>query len=133
MPPSASEVAASDAGPLMALGTLDRLDLLACLFRRTLVAQAVLDECLARPGAADARAIRAECVKQIAIHSRGRACGRETGLLLGSADIAQARLPKFLSILGAQSRDKLILQPFIAERRHRRAVLRQYLARLDAQ
>ena len=43
----------------MALGTLDRLDLLARLFRRTLVAQAVLDECLARPEAADARAIRA--------------------------------------------------------------------------
>ena len=59
MPPSASEVAASDAGPLMALGTLDRLDLLARLFRRTLVARAVLDECLARPDAADARAIRA--------------------------------------------------------------------------
>lgn len=62
MPPSATSeaaVAASDAGPLMALGTLERLDLLPRLFRRTLVPQAVLAECLARPELDDARAIRA--------------------------------------------------------------------------
>ena len=49
----------SDAGPLMALGVLDRLDLLTRLFRRTLVPEAVLAECVARPDLADARAIRA--------------------------------------------------------------------------
>ena len=49
----------SDAGPLMALGVLDRLDLLARLFLRTLVPEAVLAECVARPDLADARAIRA--------------------------------------------------------------------------
>ena len=49
----------SDAGPLMALGVLDRLDLLARLFLRTLIPEAVLAECVARPDLADARVIRA--------------------------------------------------------------------------
>jgi predicted nucleic acid-binding protein len=59
--PSAISVAVSDTGPLIALARLDRLPLLAALFSRILVPEAVLDECTARPELVDAERIRRAC------------------------------------------------------------------------
>lgn len=58
---SAISVAVSDAGPLIALARLDRLALLPALFARTLVPEAVLDECTARPELIDAARIGQAC------------------------------------------------------------------------
>lgn len=49
----------SDAGPLISLGRLDLLGLLAGLFTEVQVPEQVLAECLARPGNVDAERIRA--------------------------------------------------------------------------
>lgn len=59
MPPSATRVVVSDAGPLIALGRLDLLALLQALFAQVQVPQAVLRECLARPENVDTGRIRA--------------------------------------------------------------------------
>lgn len=59
MPPSAISVVVCDAGPLIALGRLDRLGLLTALFRDVQVPQAVLAECLLRPELLDAQRIQA--------------------------------------------------------------------------
>lgn len=53
-----TEVVVADAGPLISLGRLDLLPLLARLFGVVHVPQVVLDECLARPDQADAQRIR---------------------------------------------------------------------------
>ncbi len=59
MPPSATKVVVvSDAGPLIALGRLDLLELLARLFDEVQVPEAVLRECLARPELPDAQRIQ---------------------------------------------------------------------------
>ncbi len=52
-PHSAISVVVADAGPLIALGKLDRLDLLPALFERVMVPHAVLAECLTQPGLPD--------------------------------------------------------------------------------
>ena len=59
MPLLAIRVVVSDSGPLIALGRLDRLDLLAGLFEEVQVPQAVLTECVARPEFLDAQRIQA--------------------------------------------------------------------------
>lgn len=51
-------VVVSDAGPLIALGRLDLIDVLGELFAQVQVPQEVIRECLARPGNADALRIR---------------------------------------------------------------------------
>ncbi|MEW6384721.1 MAG: DUF3368 domain-containing protein [Pseudomonadota bacterium] len=58
---SATSVAVSDAGPLIALARLDRLALPGGLFDRILVPEAVLNECTARPELDDAARIRRAC------------------------------------------------------------------------
>jgi len=58
---SAISVAVADAGPLIALARLDRLALLASLFDRVLVPEAVFAECVARPDLVDATRIRQGC------------------------------------------------------------------------
>lgn len=67
MPPSDPErapavgrqrIVVSDAGPLISLGRLDLLPLLGDLFAEVQVPDVVVDECLARPGNADAQRIR---------------------------------------------------------------------------
>ncbi|NMG70195.1 DUF3368 domain-containing protein [Parazoarcus communis] len=50
-------VVVADAGPLIALGRLNRLDLLPFLFSDVQVTATVLDECLARPDLPDAKRI----------------------------------------------------------------------------
>lgn len=50
-------VVVADAGPLIALGRLHRLDLLPLLFADVQVTATVLDECLARPDLPDAQRI----------------------------------------------------------------------------
>ena len=115
MPPSASEGAASDAGPLMALGTLDGLDSLARLFRRTLVAQAVLDECLAWPtpairAAADMGLFKVQASEPIAETALGPgkrsaiALAQAHGALLLADDRAARRYAKAagLRVVGIQ-------------------------------
>lgn len=59
MQPSAIRVVVSDSGPLIALGRLDRLAVLADVFREVQVPRDVLAECLRRPELPDARAIQA--------------------------------------------------------------------------
>ena len=59
MPPSVVDVAVSDAGPLIALGRLDKLALLYALFHQVQVPDAVLAECLARPEQADTQRVLA--------------------------------------------------------------------------
>ena len=59
MQPSATKVVVADAGPLIALGRLDRLALLGGVFEQVQVPRAVLAECLARPELADAQRIMA--------------------------------------------------------------------------
>lgn len=61
MPISADHrrVVIADAGPLIALGRLDRLDLLPRLFTEVQVTATVVMECLARPGLPDAVRIAA--------------------------------------------------------------------------
>lgn len=61
MPPSAISVAVSDTGPLIALGRLDLLWVLAHSFSQVQVPVAVLAECLAQPGFADAVSIKKAC------------------------------------------------------------------------
>jgi predicted nucleic acid-binding protein len=51
-------VVVSDAGPLISLGRLDLLDLLGALFSEVRVPDAVIGECLARPGNIDAQRIQ---------------------------------------------------------------------------
>lgn len=51
-------VVVCDAGPLIALGRLDQLALLNRLFKHVQVPDAVIKECLARPGNADAQRIQ---------------------------------------------------------------------------
>jgi predicted nucleic acid-binding protein len=58
-PLSAISVVVADAGPLIALGRLDRLGLLTAVFRQVQVPHAVLAECMARPDLADARRVEA--------------------------------------------------------------------------
>ena len=58
LPPSAISVVVCDAGPLIALGRLDRLRLLTALFRDVQVPQAVLAECVLRPE----RSLRRGCM-----------------------------------------------------------------------
>ena len=53
-----SVVVVSDAGPLIALGRLDLLPVLGALFREVQVPEAVVAECMARPGNPDAQRIR---------------------------------------------------------------------------
>lgn len=67
------KVVVADSGPLIALGRLDLLDLLAHLFEEVQVAQAVLTECLARPELADARRIQAAADKRRVAGVRWRA------------------------------------------------------------
>lgn len=50
-------VVVADAGPLIALGRLDRLDLLPRLFSEVQVTSTVLDECLVHPSLLDAQRI----------------------------------------------------------------------------
>jgi predicted nucleic acid-binding protein len=52
-------VVVADAGPLIALGRVDRIDLLAVVFQQTQVPQAVLAECLVQSQRPDARRIEA--------------------------------------------------------------------------
>ena len=59
MQPSATKVVVADAGPLIALGRLDRLVLLGGVFEQVQVPRAVLAECLARPELEDAQRIMA--------------------------------------------------------------------------
>ena len=59
MPPSPVDVVVSDAGPLIALGRLDKLALLHALFHQVQVPDAVLAECLARPEQADTQRVLA--------------------------------------------------------------------------
>ena len=59
MQPSATKVVVADAGPLIALGRLDRLALLGGVFEQVQVPRAVLAECLARPELEDAQRIMA--------------------------------------------------------------------------
>ncbi len=59
MQPSGNRLVVTDAGPLMALGRLDLLTVLPRLFDEIQVPEAVLAECLARPGLPDAVRIRA--------------------------------------------------------------------------
>jgi len=59
LPPSATSVVVADAGPLIALGRLDRLTLLTAVFQQIQVPHAVLAECLLRRDLADARRIEA--------------------------------------------------------------------------
>ena len=58
MQPSAISVVVSDSGPLIALGRLDRLAVLAGVFREVQVPRDVLAECLRRPELPDAQAIQ---------------------------------------------------------------------------
>lgn len=58
MPPSAISLVVCDAGPLIALGRLDRLGLLPALFHDVQVPQAVLAECVLRPELLDAQRIQ---------------------------------------------------------------------------
>lgn len=55
--PAWPRVVVSDAGPLISLGRLDLLKLLPALFSRVQVPEAVIGECLARPGNNDAQRI----------------------------------------------------------------------------
>lgn len=59
LPPSGTSVVVADAGPLIALGRVDRLDLLAAVLHQVQVPRAVLAECMARPDLTDARRIDA--------------------------------------------------------------------------
>ena len=59
MPPSVTKVVVSDAGPLIALGRLDRLSILADVFREVQVPRVVFAECLRRPELPDAQRIQA--------------------------------------------------------------------------
>lgn len=56
-PRSATRIVVADAGPLIALGRLDRLVLLTAVFEQVQVPQAVLEECLFHPDLSDARRI----------------------------------------------------------------------------
>jgi predicted nucleic acid-binding protein len=56
---SATRVVVADSGPLIALGRLDLLPLLAHVFEQAQIPQAVLAECTARPELIDARRIAA--------------------------------------------------------------------------
>lgn len=58
MPASAISVVVCDAGPLIALGRLDRLGLLTALFHDVQVPRAVLAECVLRPELLDAQRIQ---------------------------------------------------------------------------
>lgn len=58
MPLSTVSVVVADAGPLIALGRLDRLVLLSTLFAQVQVPRAVLAECFAKPDLADAQRIQ---------------------------------------------------------------------------
>lgn len=58
-PRSAISVVVADAGPLIALGRIDRLPLLSDVFQQVQVPHAVLAECLWNPDLADARRIDA--------------------------------------------------------------------------
>lgn len=57
--PSEIRVVVSDSGPLIALGRLDRLPVLAGVFREVQVPRQVVAECLRRPDLADAQRIQA--------------------------------------------------------------------------
>jgi predicted nucleic acid-binding protein len=59
LPPSAISVVVADAGPLIALGRLDRLALLSALFEQVQVPHVVLAECLLRRDLVDAQRIEA--------------------------------------------------------------------------
>ena len=59
MQPSATRVVVSDAGPLIALGRLDKLAILVGVFREVQVPREVLAECVRRPELPDAQAIEA--------------------------------------------------------------------------
>ena len=59
MHPSAISVVVADAGPLIALGRLDRLPILVDVFREVQVPRDVLAECLQRPELLDAQRIQA--------------------------------------------------------------------------
>jgi predicted nucleic acid-binding protein len=59
LPPSAISVVVADAGPLVALGRLDRLVLLSAVFQQVQVPHIVLAECLLRRDLADAQRIEA--------------------------------------------------------------------------
>lgn len=58
-PPSITELIVADSGPLISLGRLDLLSLLARLFGQVRVPQAVLDECMAKPGQDDTLRVQA--------------------------------------------------------------------------
>lgn len=58
-PPWAISVVFADAGPLIALGRVDRLALLTAVFQQVQVPHAVLAECMLRPQLPDARRIEA--------------------------------------------------------------------------
>jgi uncharacterized protein len=57
--PSAIRVVVSDSGPLIALGRLDRMEILTAVFSEVQVPRDVIAECLSRPELSDARAIQA--------------------------------------------------------------------------
>ena len=59
MHPSAISVVVADAGPLIALGRLDRLPILVEVFREVQVPRDVLAECLQRPELLDVQRIQA--------------------------------------------------------------------------
>ncbi len=58
MHPWAIRIDISDSGPLVALGRLDKLAILADVFREVQVPREVLAECLRRPESPDAQAIQ---------------------------------------------------------------------------
>lgn len=62
MQPSVIELVVADAGPLIALGRIDRLALLGGVFGQVQIPRAVLAECLARPEFPDAQRIKAAVV-----------------------------------------------------------------------
>jgi uncharacterized protein len=57
LPHLRNKLVVTDAGPLMALGRIDRLSLLRALFLQVHVPQEVLDECLVHPHLPDAQRI----------------------------------------------------------------------------
>ena len=71
-------VVVSDAGPLIALGRLDLLQVLGALFSEVQVPEVVVAECMARPGNPDAQRIRQALDSGLLL-----ACTAPPGLLAG--------------------------------------------------
>lgn len=85
-------VVVADAGPLIALGRLDRLDLLPRLFSEIQVTSTVFDECLAHPALLDAQRIAAAAAAGLITRAPDTVQAREGPLDPGeSSTIARAR------------------------------------------